>query len=126
MTVPENIRRWEYALTAALAELQFPAALEVRLMFGGAGFYVDGRIFAAWFGRGSVALKLSEDEGQALIASGGRASEGARLYIELPETALNDPAQLSVWVGKSVRYVRSLPSKRRSSKNKTKAQAESS
>lgn len=125
MAVPEDIRRWEYALTAAMAEIQPPASLEVRLMFGGAGFYADGRIFAAWFGQGNVALKLSEAEGKNLIEKGGKTSQ-ARLYIEVPEALLNDLVQLSLWVEKSVRYVRSLPSKRRASRNKTKAQAESS
>jgi len=106
----DRIRDMEMALRVALAAVRPEAYFSWKSMFGGAGFFVDGRIFAAWFGR-ELTLKLPEDAGQELVNRGGTARGGK--YFELPPGFLDQPEQLEPWVARSVDYVMSLPEKKR-------------
>jgi TfoX/Sxy family transcriptional regulator of competence genes len=107
----QRIRAMEMALRAALAEVRPDADLTVKSMFGGAGFWVNGRFFAAWFG-GGLALKLPEDARRALVEVGGVQAVESRQYAEVPEAFLDDPALLAPWVAQSVDYALTARPKR--------------
>ena len=100
----ERIREMEMALGAALAEVRPEAHLSWKSMFGGTGFYVDGVMFAAWFGAG-LALKLSEAERADLLKVAGSLQSQSAQYIEVPPAFLDDPHLLEAWVERSVAYV---------------------
>jgi TfoX/Sxy family transcriptional regulator of competence genes len=106
------IRDMEMALRAALAAVRPESHLDWKSMFGGAGFFVDGRIFAAWFGA-ELALKLPPDIAQELAQIGGASREGMGKYVELPPGFLDDPDQLELWVARSVDYVLALPTRKK-------------
>ena len=110
----ERIRDMEMALRVALANERPEASFYQKKMFGGAGFWVDGLIFAAWFGE-SLALKLPPDAREALLAIPGtvaRTEMGA--YVEVPPEWIDDPAQLEPWVARSVDFVKANRKPRKS------------
>jgi TfoX/Sxy family transcriptional regulator of competence genes len=107
-----RIRDMEMALRVALANARPEAHLSWKSMFGGAGFFVDGRIFAAWFGEG-LALKLPEDAAHDLLAEGGAVPTESSSYTEVPDTFLDNPDLLQPWVARSVDYVLNLPVKKK-------------
>jgi TfoX/Sxy family transcriptional regulator of competence genes len=111
----ETIRTMEVALGAALAAVQPDARGSWKSMFGGAGFYVDGVMFAAWYGN-SLALKLPEDARGELLAVDGAVQAQSPQYIEVPLRFLDDPHLLEPWVARSVAYVKAPKPRKRSSK----------
>ena len=100
----ERIREMEMALGAALAEVRPDAHLSWKAMFGGAGYYVDGVMFAAWFGAG-LALKLAETDRADLLKVAGAVQSQSAQYIEVPSTFLDDPHLLEAWVERSADFV---------------------
>ncbi|MBN8593362.1 MAG: TfoX/Sxy family protein [Anaerolineae bacterium] len=109
----ERIRDMEMALRVALANVRPDASFYQKKMFGGAGFWVDGLIFAAWFGE-SLALKLPPDAREALLAIPGtvaRTEMGA--YVEVPPEWIDDPAALEPWVAQSVDFVKAKKTMKR-------------
>ena len=114
-TVIENI---EKTLQETLLNVKPGTMLDYKRMFGGAGYYADGRIFAGWFGKGndSIALKLSPEDGEALLKVAGTKTGMMPSYIDIPASMLNDVDKLSPWVEKSLSYVASLPEKKKKSK----------
>lgn len=111
----ERVREMEMALGAALAEVMPDAHLSWKWMFGGAGFYADGVMFAAWFGAG-LALKLPEARRTELLQIPGAAQSQSAQYVEVPTTFLDTPHLLEPWVERSVDYASAL--KRRSPRRK--------
>jgi TfoX/Sxy family transcriptional regulator of competence genes len=107
-------------LRVALANIQPDALLTYKPMFGGAGFWVNGVIFAAWFGAG-LALKLPENEREAFLAHPDTSTAMAPNYVEMSRTLWDNPEFLGVWVEKAVAYVLHPPKKKR---NNNKAQPE--
>src|SRR5687768_5278661 len=102
----------EMALREALAPLGLDAHLEVKKMFGGAGFYVDGVMFAAWFGKeGQLALKLSPELQEALLKFEGAEAAEMKQYIHAPAAFVENPMLLEAWVKKSLDYANSLAAK---------------
>jgi TfoX/Sxy family transcriptional regulator of competence genes len=99
-----RIRDMEMALRVALANIRPEAHLSWKSMFGGAGFFVEGRIFAAWFGA-ELALKLPKDAADELLAQGGASPTESASYTEVPEAFLDNPHLLEPWVARSVDYV---------------------
>ncbi len=112
MTKEDTIRDMEMALREALAAVRPEAHLDWKSMFGGAGFFVDGRMFAAWFG-GELALKLPEDARQELLQIKGAVQSQSPQYIEVPHEFMQNPTLLEPWVARSVDYVNSAPAKKR-------------
>jgi TfoX/Sxy family transcriptional regulator of competence genes len=106
------IRDMEMALRVALSAVRPESHLSAKSMFGGAGFFVDGRIFAAWFGE-ELTLKLPQDAAQELLELGGTSRADMGKYVELPAGLIDQPEQLEPWVERSVDYVLSVPSKKR-------------
>lgn len=91
------------ALRAALSVVRPDAHLTWKSMFGGAGFFVYGKIFAAWFGEG-LALKLPDDERKHLLKIAPSPPTLSPQYTEVPQAFLDDPRLLEDWVAKSVSY----------------------
>jgi TfoX/Sxy family transcriptional regulator of competence genes len=108
----ETIRQMEKALQDAMMNLQPDKIVSARSMFGGAGFFVDGQMIAAWFGAG-LALKLPEDARLELRHIEGAKQTQSAQYVEVPNTFLENPDLLVPWLAKSLEYVRSQPVKKR-------------
>lgn len=108
----ETVREMELALRAAMSEIRPEATVHSRAMFGGAGFYVDGRMIAAWYGNG-LALKLPEAARAELLALPGAQPSMSPSYTEVPAVFLADTKRLAPWVARSVAHVESLPEKKR-------------
>ena len=80
------------------------ARLEIKRMFGGAGVYASGVIFAL-LDHGVVWLKGDDALGEAFVAAGSRpftfpTKDGRTMsmsYWTLPETALDDPEEAVAW-----------------------------
>ena len=83
--------------------------LEIKRMFGGAGVYASGVIFAL-LDDGVVWLKGDEALGQAFVAAGSRqfiypTKDGRMMsmgYWTLPEAALDDPDEAVAWARRSL------------------------
>jgi TfoX/Sxy family transcriptional regulator of competence genes len=107
----ERIRELEMALGAALQAVKPEAQLSWKSMFGGAAYYANGVIFAAWFGEG-LALKLPEAVRDELMRVDGAVKPWAKEYVQVPPTFLDDTTLLEPWVERSVDYV-TTPKKRK-------------
>lgn len=107
----ETINRMERALQDALMSLHPDRVVMSRSMFGGAGFFIDGQMVAAWFGAG-LALKLPEDARRELRAIEGAKQTQSAQYVEVPAGFLDDPDLLVPWLEKSLAYVRSQPARK--------------
>lgn len=108
----ETIGRMEKALQDAMMNVRPDKMVSARSMFGGAGFFVDGQMIAAWFGAG-LALKLSDDARYELRHIEGAKQTQSPQYIEVPDSFLEDPDLLAPWLAKSLNYVWSQPVKKR-------------
>ena len=83
--------------------------LEIKRMFGGAGVYASGVIFAL-LDDGVVWLKGDEALRQAFVAAGSRqfiypTKDGRTMsmgYWTLPEPALDDPDEAIAWARRSL------------------------
>ncbi len=109
----ETIREMGLKLGEALAAVRPEARLEWKAMFGGAGFYADSVMFAAWFGA-SLALKLPEDARAELLRVAGAAQAQSPQYVEVPPAWLDDPRLLAPWVERSVAYATAAKPRKRS------------
>ena len=83
--------------------------IEIKRMFGAAGAYADGRIFAL-LDDGVVWLKADDVNAPLLADAGSRqftypTKDGAMMamaYWSLPERALDDPDEAADWARKSI------------------------
>lgn len=83
--------------------------LEIKRMFGGAGVYANGLIFAL-LDDGTVWLKADDVNAPLLAAAGSRqftyptkdGKEMAMAYWSLPESALDDPDEAVTWARRSM------------------------
>ena len=83
--------------------------LEIKRLFGGAGVYAGGLMFAL-LDDGVVWLKADDDLAEMFDAAGSRlftypAKDGRTLslgYWSLPETALDDPDEAVIWARRSL------------------------
>jgi DNA transformation protein and related proteins len=105
----------------------------VRRMFGGAGIYSDGLMFALVFD-GAIYLKVDEasipdferEGSQPFVyhrKSTGRIAQHALPYWRLPERLYDDPDELAVWAARAVaiqerkKFASPARTKRRSKRN---------
>ena len=89
------------------------AAVTIRRMFGGAGVYADGSMFALVFD-GALFLKVDEAsipdfkrKGSAPFVytrakSPGRVGRASLSYWRLPERLYDDPQELALWAGRAL------------------------
>ena len=115
-TIIENIVK---TLQEAILNVKPEVMLDYRRMFGGAGYYADGKIFAAWFGNkdSRFALKLPEADADELLQTPDTQRGMMASYIEVPAAWLHDVDKLAPWVEKSLNYVASIPAKKKKSKS---------
>lgn len=111
MTDQEKAQQFADILQDAILEIDPSINFHWRRMFGGAGYYANGRFFAAWFRGETFALKLPENEREALLAVAGAQEHGS--YVEVPKAFLTDTPLLAEWVEKSIAYAKSLPVKKK-------------
>lgn len=115
MDVKAIIENYAQLLEVAVRQNKVDALFDWKRMFGGAAYYVDGQVFAAWYESEEILLKLSEEDGKALRALGG--VEGpvqmSRLYTYVPLSIQNDEVAFAEWVAKSMNYVASQPKKKK-------------
>jgi TfoX/Sxy family transcriptional regulator of competence genes len=90
-----------------------------RRMFGGAGGYVRERIFCVVTDEG-LALKFAPDTQAELVqdAPEARHLSWTKLYLIVPPYIQDDEAQFSVWVGRSIDDVLTMPIKKNPRKRK--------
>lgn len=88
-------------------------------MFGGLAALVNGHMFGGLFGR-SALVKLGEkDYGPALALDGAEKFDPmgtGRIMsntVLLPESVMEEPAELRAWLGKALAYVKTLPPKKK-------------
>jgi TfoX/Sxy family transcriptional regulator of competence genes len=115
MTDQEIAQNYANKLEDALRETKPEANFTWKRMFGGAGYYVDEQIFAAWYGRDVLALKLPTADADELKKLGGIAAPEtmSKQYTYLPEAIQNDEKAFAAWVAKSIAYVSNLPKKKK-------------
>ena len=86
-------------------------------MFGGVAALVNGQMFAGLFGLGAI-VKLSPDDQRRALAIDGASmfdpmgnGRIMRDTVFLPETVLEEPAELRDWIRKALAYTATLPAK---------------
>ncbi|GIL41519.1 TfoX/Sxy family protein [Roseiterribacter gracilis] len=90
--------------------------LTAKPMFGGIGYYADGRIFAIIWD-GGIALKLLGDDFAAFGAAGGKPVQfmpdrpASKSYIRAPDKMLDAAEQFADWTGRAVRTALDAPPK---------------
>jgi TfoX/Sxy family transcriptional regulator of competence genes len=115
MNDQEIAQNYAKMLEDAIRQNKPEADFSWKRMFGGAGYYVDEQIFAAWYGRDVLALKLPTEAADELKKLGGIAAPEtmSKQYTHLPESIQNDEKQFAAWVEKSMAYVAGLPKKKK-------------
>lgn len=105
-------------LTRAVLEVAPELSIRFRAMFGGAGAYAYGQIFASLSNIG-LALKLPADAQNKLLAEPGAKrlqyepdSPPSKHYIVVPEAIRQDSKRFGKWVEQSLAYVATLPKKK--------------
>ena len=80
----------------------------IRRMFGGKGIYHRGLIVAVVLGEGELMIKGDAASGPEIEAAGGRrwvyemkGRAGKMPYWTIPEAALDDPEELTIWTRKA-------------------------
>jgi TfoX/Sxy family transcriptional regulator of competence genes len=91
--------------------------IETLQMFGGVAAKVNGNLFGGTFGR-SVMLLLSPDDREEALELDGAApfdpmGNGAKRSdkVQMPESIMDEPAELRAWVKRSFDYAATLPEK---------------
>jgi TfoX/Sxy family transcriptional regulator of competence genes len=83
--------------------------VEIKPMFGNLGAFVNGVMFAGLFGP-DIGVRLDEADRAALTAAGGGAFGPAERpmggYLTVP-----DEEEPSIWAGRALTYVATLPPK---------------
>jgi hypothetical protein len=93
--------------------------LSEMAMFGGLAFLLDGNLMVGVSSRGGLMLRVGADEYEAAISRAhtddvhmdGRPMKG---WVRVAPEGLGTRRQLSAWVGRGLRFTRTLPPKRSS------------
>jgi TfoX/Sxy family transcriptional regulator of competence genes len=100
--------------------------IETLQMFGGVAAKVNGNLFGGTFGRSVMLLLSPEDRAEALTLDGAAPFDpmgnGAKRSdkVQMPETIMDEPAELRAWVKRSFEYAATLPKKAAKPKKKKK------
>jgi TfoX/Sxy family transcriptional regulator of competence genes len=101
--------------------------IETLQMFGGVAAKVNGNLFGGTFGRSVMLLLSPADREEALRLDGAAPFDpmgnGARRSdkVQMPETIMDEPAELREWVKRSFDYAATLPKKAAKAKKKKPA-----
>ena len=107
MTVNPDVAEWARDMFGALGDIS------VKAMFGGAGIYCDGVMFAL-IGRDDVVYLKAEGVLASALAAGGSKPftylrDGAPRtmgYWRIPDEGLDDPEQACLWASRSLDIAR--------------------
>jgi len=113
-----QMQKFANLLEDVLREINPATEFTWKKMFGGAGYYADGVMFAGMYHDHTIGLKLKPDDCEALLANGGAQGGFGKNTVDVPETMLTDIASLTEWVGKSLDYAASRPPKKKKTKKK--------
>jgi TfoX/Sxy family transcriptional regulator of competence genes len=105
------VQAFHHALQTAVTNARPGTMVDARHMFGGAGFFVNGAMFAAWFGGPTFHLKLSVPDREALMAQFGKLDIRMQ-YTQVPPAVLETSADLEAWVAKCLTHVDAQPKKK--------------
>ena len=94
----DDVGRFAEELVEALAPL---GDLSWRKMFGGAGLFVDGSMFALVDSSARLHLK-ADDSNRARFEDAGSARHDRMPYYAVPDDVLDDDAALLSWAAASV------------------------
>jgi hypothetical protein len=89
--------------------------VEEKKMFGGVGFLLGGNILVGVW-KDSLIARLGPDEGEAALREPhvkefditGRAMTG---WVLVGPEGIEDDEQLTTWIGRAMRFLRTLPAK---------------
>ncbi|MCE7947008.1 MAG: TfoX family protein [Chloroflexi bacterium CFX4] len=99
-----KIAAYAEALRKALAAVRPDAELVVKHMFGGAGYYINGKMIGGYYGL-RLALKLSPTDRAALLqVEGAEQQLISKTAVEVPQAFIDDPSLLAVWLAKSLTF----------------------
>ncbi len=99
-----KIAAYAEVLRKALAEVRPDAELVVKHMFGGAGYYVNGKMIGGYYGL-RLALKLSPTDRAALLQIEGAEQQIiSKTAVEVPPAFLDDPSLLAPWLAKCLTF----------------------
>ena len=110
---------YDEELADRIRELLAPEAhVTEQRMFGGLAFLVGGNMAVAASGQGGIMVhvdptdsdKLSSQRGASPMEMRGRAIRG---WIRVDADSVRTKRQLATWVGRGLKYARTLPPKRR-------------
>jgi len=101
--------------------------VETIAMFGGVAAKVNGHLFAGLFGRSTMLALTAADREEALALEGAAPFDpmgNGRVLsdkVMLPESMMDDPAELRRWIAKAFKAVAILPRKNAKPAAKKKA-----
>ncbi len=104
-------------------------AINIRRMFGGAGVYQDGVMFAL-LSDDQIYVKVDAALRADLLAEGGapflylRSSDAKPIdlgYVSLPSSAMDDPDEATMWARRALNAARAAKAKSPPKKRKTKS-----
>ena len=116
--MPEKNPEFEAALAHTLELFSGVHALRSRRMFGGAGIYTGGQMFALLSGDGGLFLKADELTKPDFEAAGsspfcyaapGRDRPVTMNYWRMPEAAIDDSDLALEWANKAIESARRTP-----------------
>ena len=111
-----QMEKFANLLEDMLRDIKPEAEFSWKKMFGGAGYYVNGVMFAGMYQSHTIGLKLSDADCEALLAVDGSGEGFGKNTIDIPETMLDDNEALKKWLGKSLDYAASRPLKKKKKK----------
>ncbi|MEO1291062.1 MAG: TfoX/Sxy family protein, partial [Chloroflexota bacterium] len=88
-----QMEKFAMLLEDAVRSIKPDADFKMKKMFGGAGYYVDGVMFAGMYEAHTIGLKLNPDDCEALLAIDGAEQGMGKNTIQLPPALLEDEAQ---------------------------------
>ena len=108
--------------------------VSVRRMFGGAGIYADGLMFALLSSRGTIYLKVDETNEPDFVRESlppfehemNGVKRAMMSYRTMPERLYDDPEELALWAARALDAARRKKSpavKPKTSRPKTKARS---
>jgi len=105
------LRELKSIVERASAPSRKAGGISCRHFFSGAAAYLDGRVFMTLTTVG-LALKLPEDDRQALFGQGAKPLQYfpnapvKKEYVLLPNSLVDDHGILNDWVSRSIEFVR--------------------
>ena len=108
---------YDTELADRIRELLAPEhGVDEKRMFGGLAFLINGHMTVAASGQGGLLVRVPPDETEKLldrayVSPMVMAGREARGWLRIDAQGLKTKRQLESWVGRGVKYVRSLPPK---------------